>query len=477
MPGLVINTNVPSINGQRNLHKSTLALNKAMERLSSGLRINRAGDDAAGLAISENLRTRIRGLNQAVRNADDGISLIQTAEGAIDTYTEISQRIRQLAVQASSDVNSDDNRASIQLEINEQLDELDRIAKTMDFNGQPLFDGTFINKRIQVGAKAGETMEISVGDLRTDVIGGVAQVIGVALDGSTATGGMSDGDILVNNVAVPSSASPSARDKAIAINSVYYQTGVYARAEAAQTIATAAVGAGTLDLAVGDTLTINGYTLPREGTLVVAANDATGTLRRAINAVSHETGVAADIDATTGALVLTATNDEDFTYTMDTATTLGIVNLTGAAGVQETVFGRLRLYSDQAFTVADGTGTALTLIGITGSYGLDPTSVIETVDVTSFAKAQESLLKIDNALRQINDVRSGLGAITNRLENTVANMMISAENLSASDSRIRDADFAAETANMTRAQILQQSGVAVLAQANLTPQTALSLLK
>ncbi|HUT23087.1 MAG TPA: flagellin, partial [Sumerlaeia bacterium] len=123
MPGLVINTNVPSINGQRNLHKSTLALNKAMERLSSGLRINRAGDDAAGLAISENLRTRIRGLNQAVRNADDGISLIQTAEGAIDTYTEISQRIRQLAVQASSDVNSDDNRASIQLEINEQLDE------------------------------------------------------------------------------------------------------------------------------------------------------------------------------------------------------------------------------------------------------------------------------------------------------------------------------------------------------------------
>ncbi|HUT23749.1 MAG TPA: flagellin, partial [Sumerlaeia bacterium] len=320
-------------------------------------------------------------------------------------------------------------------------------------------------------------MEISVGDLRTDVIGGVAQVIGVALDGSTATGGMSDGDILVNNVAVPSSASPSARDKAIAINSVYYQTGVYARAEAAQTIATAAVGAGTLDLAVGDTLTINGYTLPREGTLVVAANDATGTLRRAINAVSHETGVAADIDATTGALVLTATNDEDFTYTMDTATTLGIVNLTGAAGVQETVFGRLRLYSDQAFTVADGTGTALTLIGITGSYGLDPTSVIETVDVTSFAKAQESLLKIDNALRQINDVRSGLGAITNRLENTVANMMISAENLSASDSRIRDADFAAETANMTRAQILQQSGVAVLAQANLTPQTALSLLK
>ncbi|MFP4379984.1 MAG: flagellin [Candidatus Sumerlaeia bacterium] len=471
MPAMVINTNIPSLNGQRNLYRSNRALNKSLERLSSGLRINRAGDDAAGLAISEGLRSQVRGLNQAVRNTNDGISLVQTAEGTIETYTQICQRVRELAIQAASDVNSDDNRASIQLEIEEQLKELDRIASTMDFNGQVLFDGTFENKRIQVGAKANQTLLMSVGDLRTHVVGGVAQTTGQRVDGNR----LDDGSIVINGVDIPASASEAARDKANAINEAYYDTRVFARVEAAQNVGTAAVAAGTLDLT--DSITINGVRVPKSGSLSVAANDSTGELRRAINSVSVDTGVQATLNSS-NQLVLTATDDSDFDVNVATAAADAVLQTGLAPATDVDIRGRVRLYSDNAFDVADGTGSASDLIGIAAdSYALDSNSVIQTLDVTSFEKAQETILKIDNALRQINDVRAGLGALTNRLENTTDNLMIVSENLSASDSRIRDADFAAETAHMTRAQILQQSGVSVLAQANLTPQAALNLLQ
>jgi len=469
MPAMVINTNIPSLNGQRNLYSSSKALAKSLERLSSGLRINRGGDDPAGLAISEGLRSQVRGLNQAVRNANDGISLIQTADGAIDTYTQILQRIRELAIQASSDVNSDDNRRSLQLEIDEQIKELDRIASTMDFNGLLLFDGTFVNKRIQVGAKSNQTLMVSVGDLRTSVIGGVAQTIGAAVDATQ----LSAGDISINGVSIGSSASASAGDKAAAINAAYYSTKVFAKVESAQIAATAAVTAGALNLT--DSLTINGIRIPREGTLTVTANDSTGALVRAINAVSADTNVTASLSST-NALVLTSTTDDVFTYNVSTAAAAAILHLPGAVATTLTVNGRIRLYSDQAIDVVGVTAAAK--IGIAaGSYGLDANSVVSTLNVTSFDTAQETIFKVDNALRQVNDVRAGLGAISNRLDNTVSNLMIVSENLSASDSRVRDADFAAETSSMTRAQILQQAGVAVLAQANLTPQAALNLLK
>ena len=477
MPGLVINTNVPSINGQRNLYKSSAALNKSLERLSSGLRINRAGDDAAGLAISENLRSQVRGLNQAVRNANDGISLIQTAEGSIDTYTEICQRIRELAIQASSDVNSDQNRASIQVEVDQQLDELNRIATTIDFNGAMLFDGSFIDKRIQVGSKSGQTLNISVGDLRTGVIGAVAQTIGTSVN-STA---LVNGGILVNGYQVPASASGTAIDKAAAIQSIYAQTGVSAVAQSTIVTGTAAIGGGTLNAT--DNLTINGVTFGSgTETIVVLANDSDGALRRAINAKSNVTGVIASVD-TSNQLVLTAADGRDIDVTLSTVgaapSAESITGLSGAAGagVLAKTGGRIKLTSDQAFIVADGAQDATTLAGIEGSAAIDYNLAVNRVDITTFDNAQDAIDIIDNALRQINDVRANLGAITNRLENTVSNLQIVAENLSASDSRIRDADFAAETANMTRAQILQQAGVAVLAQANVVPQAALTLLQ
>ena len=173
---LTVNSNIASINAQRNLGKSTLSLNKSLERLSSGLRINRSGDDAAGLAISEGLRSQIRGLNQAVRNANDGLSLIGTAESAMNTYTDILQRIRELAIQSANDTNSPQNRQAMNAETIQQLEELQRIATTVEFNGTSLLDGTFTSKQLQVGAQANQTISINMGDLRTSEIGQVAKV-------------------------------------------------------------------------------------------------------------------------------------------------------------------------------------------------------------------------------------------------------------------------------------------------------------
>jgi len=356
------------------------------------------------------------------------------------------------------------------LEIDQQVKELRRIAEVLNFNGQKLLDGTFFNKRIQVGASAGETLEISVGDLRPNVIGGVAQQIGVQVDGTALT----DGAIQINGVNVPSSADESASAKVAAINSIYADTKVWAKVEDSQVVGTAAIAAGTLDLAAGNTLEINGYVIPSQGAITVTANDGSGALRRAINAISDKTGVTASLD-TAGRLVLMSNEDQPFTYNMSTAAAQGVVNLAGAVATDQTVRGRVRLYSDATFTVTGA--TALAQIGMTGTIPYDVNSPVENVSIYTFAEAQEAINMMDNALRQVNDVRAALGAITNRLEGTVSNLQIAVENLSASDSRIRDADFAVETANMTRAQILQQSGIAVLSQANSSPQVALSLLQ
>lgn len=462
---LVINTNVPSINAQRNLVNSGRGLSKTLERLSSGLRINRAGDDAAGLAISENLRSQIRGFNQAVRNANDGISLIQTAEGAIDTYTQILQRIRELSIQASSDVNSDQNRASIQLEIDQQLSELHRIATTLDFNGAKLFDGTFVDRRIQVGAQKGQFLDISVGDLRTNRIGAVALATGLAVDAAAIAG---TGDVIINGINVPVSATGSAIDKAAAIQSIASSTGVQASVEAA--VVTGGAIAGGAPLNAANYITINGVQFgSATESINVSANDADGALRAAINAKSNVTGVVAALNAS-NQLVLTAADGS--TITIGVGGTGGAITglAAGATG------GKIKLTSDQAFSIG-GTDAAARIGIAPASFAIDYTTAINNVSVRTFSQAQATLDAVDNALRQINDVRANLGAITNRLENTVSNLMIVSENLSASDSRIRDADFAVETANLTRNQILQQSGVAVLAQANLTPQAALQLLQ
>lgn len=460
---LVVNTNVSSLNAQRSLTSSSRALSKSLERLSSGLRINHAGDDAAGMAISEGLQSQITGLNQAVRNANDGVSLIQTAEGALDTYTQILQRMRELAVQASSDVNSASNRASIQLEIDQQTQELNRIATTIDFNGSNLFDGTFTNKKIQVGAEKGQTIDISTGDLRTSIIGAVATITGSAVN-QTA---MNAGDVIINGFSIgDSGGSNTAIAKVAAIQAAFPQTHVSASVQAA--VATGiAVAGGTLDAA--NSITINGATFgTATNPLVVSAGDADGHLVTTINAQSNVTGVVASVVG--GNLILTAADGRNIVVTAAGA---------GAArsgAVAATTGGKVQLTSESAFSIAGATAAALTGVTV-GTYAVDYTTAINTISVTTFDSAQNTIVTVDNALDQINNIRARLGAVTNRLENTVSNLQIVSENLSASDSTIRDADFAAETANMTRANILQQSGVAVLAQANLSPQAAIQLLQ
>ncbi|HBF34929.1 TPA: flagellin [Candidatus Sumerlaeota bacterium] len=471
---MVINTNIASINGQRNVNTSSKALNKSLERLSSGLKINSASDDAAGLAISTGLQSQIKGVDQAASNCSDGISLISTADGSMDTYTSILQRLRELAVEASSDVMSADDRSDLDLEVQQQIKELNRIATTMDFNGAPLFDGSFVGKSIQAGYDAGQTVDISISDLRTKTIGGVAQCIGTYSDPTTA---LTDGGITINGVEIPASTSKDTGDKINAINSVYSETGVNAREESAQVVGITAVLNGSMDVST-NYIKINGYTIPASDTIAVADDDSTGTLRAAINEISDKTGVEATLNAS-NELVLTSTNSsEEFTvsYGGTGNTTSGILN-DGVTAVDTDVSigGRVRLYSDSPYTVA---GTEVGLIGATvGTYGIDDNSSIDNVDVLTYDHAQETIVMVDNALRQVTKSRAELGAISNRLDNTVSNLEIASENLTAANSQIVDADFASETANMTRAQILQQSGVAVLAQANASKQYVLQLLQ
>jgi flagellin len=386
---LSINTNVMSLTAQRNVSASQSSLATSMERLSSGMRINSAKDDAAGLAISERFTTQIRGMNQAVRNANDGISLSQTAEGALNEVTNNLQRIRELAVQSSNATNSQSDRDALQSEVDQLLSEINRVADNTSFNGVKLLDGSFTGAQFQVGANAGETITIaSLTDVNTGDLGEVTQNndAGLSVAASTITGfgtAISAGDVTINGVDIGaiSSASSSA--------------------------------------------------------------ERAGQLANAINEVSQQTGVGASYDSATGQLTL---NSEG------TVTVGG--NLNAGAG-DATIAG----FANGAI----GSGTT--------------TTGIDTLTVANFAGAQTAIKLMDNALETVNSGRADLGALQSRFESVVANLQTNSENLSASRSRIQDADFAAETANLSRGQILQQAGTAMLAQANAAPQNVLSLLR
>tara|TARA_R110002110_G_scaffold405241_1_gene624195 strand:+ start:28018 stop:29172 length:1155 start_codon:yes stop_codon:yes gene_type:complete len=381
----VINTNIASLNAQRNLNSSQSDLNTSLQRLSSGLRINSAKDDAAGLAISERFTTQIRGLNQAARNANDGISLAQTAEGALGEVTNNLQRIRELAVQSSNATNSASDRNALQTEVAQLLQEIDRVADQTQFNGVKLLDGSFTGALFQVGANAGETITVTATtDANTAALGSVSQNTSAGL--SVAASGI---------------------------------TG----------FATAIAAGG---------VTVNGTDIGAIAGAGSAAERA-GQLVNAINNVSQTTGVGASYDAATG---------------------------------------QLSLNSEAAITIAGSANDATEAGFANGSFATLTTATgIDTLTVGNFAGAQTAISLIDSALSTVNSARATLGAIQNRFESVVTNVQTSAENLSASRSRIMDADFAAETANLTRAQILQQAGTAMLAQANTVPQNVLSLLQ
>ncbi|MBK6787766.1 MAG: flagellin [Rubrivivax sp.] len=380
---LSINTNVISLTAQRNLGSTQSSLATSMQRLSSGLRVNSAKDDAAGLAISERMNAQVRGFAVAARNANDGISLAQTAEGALGKVGDMLQRIRELAVQSSNATNSQTDRDALNAEVTSLKDEIARVATQTSFNGTKLLDGTFSSQQFQVGTNAGETITVaSIANATLATLGGTTNIATTSVAASGLSGfatGIAAGGVVINGVDIGAiSAAGSAGERA-------------------------------------------------------------NQLVAAINNVSAQTNTSASYDAATGQISLRNNNAAiAITGTTNNATVAGFAN---------------------------GSTAAVATTGISG------------LDVSGFGGAQTALVQVDKALAQINTSRANLGALQSRFENVVSNIQIASENVAAARGRIVDADFAQETANFSRAQILQQAGTAMVAQANQLPQQVLQLLR
>jgi flagellin len=473
----VINTNTSSLNAQRNLNSSATGLATSLQRLSSGLRINSAKDDAAGLAISERMTSQIRGTNQAARNANDGISLAQTAEGDLTQIGNNLQRMRELAVQSANGTNTGTDRAALDKEVQQLSAEIDRVASASSFNGVKLLDGSLNNQKFQVGANAGETIAIDgVSSARTSSLGQFQGFnnsdLGAITNGTasalTITKGGSGGTIALGTV------KTDAKAIAAAINDSGL-TGLSATADVNQLSGTS--GAATTSTAGTVSFTLNNTVISVNASLDQATTQA-NTLAQ-INAQSSNTGVTAT-DTGSG-LKLTAADGRNISVgalTLGSAagTTAADLGLTGAVNTTQV--------STVKATYVDSPGSGITSLTIAGAglagsaktVGTTGTSVSATNVLTS-AGAQDAIKTLDAALASVNSSRANLGAVQNRFSSVVTSLQTTSENLSASRSRIQDTDFAAETANLTRGQILQQAGTAMLAQANSLPNGVLSLLR
>ena len=479
--GLFVNSNVASLNAQRNLNGASKSLSRSFQRLSSGLRINSAKDDAAGLGISDRMTSQVRGINQAIRNTGDGISLSQTAEGGLSESTAILQRVRELAVQSANDTNTDSDRESLQNEVDALVTELDRIAEKTTFNNKSVLNGSFIGAKFHIGANANDTVTVSIKDARASSLG--RQVRETSANDIQVEGGaqeLADNDVVLNGITIRATAASddtlsttlnnaSAIAKAAAINDATDFTGVSAQVEETIVVASGDITAVTLDST--NNLSINGSVISG---IRVEDNDASDTLVNAINAVADETGVVASLDED-NRLNLTADDGRNIEVTVSgNATRTG---LAAAAGTTVTG-GRITLTSEDQVVLDGNAIDKLGDIGGAGAtlFGVNAENSVSSIDITTRAGANTAIEISDVAIKQVSGIRSDLGAIQNRLESTVNNLAVSAENVTAARSRIRDADFARETADFSRNQILQQAGISVLAQANQQPQVALALL-
>lgn len=482
---LTINTNVASLNSQRNLSGSQSALSTSLERLSSGLRINSAKDDAAGLAISERMGGQIRGMDQARRNANDGVSMAQTAESALSSAGGILQRIRELAVQSSNSSNSASDRQALQSEVTQLTSELDRIAQTTEFNGSKLLDGTSGTLTFQVGANANQTISATGSNFRTSNYGN--NNVAVAQAATTTTSRAAVGSITVAGAlgaaTYVTGATDSAKTIAAGINQLTSQTGVKAEAKTEANLALGASGTYSINI-TSDNATATTVSF-RTGATVANADDYSEAIN-AINAASGKTGVTAQYDPDSlGGIKLTNASGADIkidnnagssTFTLatynstTTPPTKVAAGSTTAAGASVVANGTVTFDAEKSFAVTDTTSG----FALSGSSSL---KTVASLDITSFANSQKALKIVDSALQAINGQRAQFGALQSRFENTISNLQSSSENLSASRSRIQDTDFAAETAKMSRNQVLQQAGTAMLAQANQLPQQVLSLLR
>ena len=458
-----VNTNVSSLNAQRNLSQSGSDLATSMERLSSGMRINSAKDDAAGLQISNRLTSQVNGLAVAQRNANDGISMAQTAEGAMQESTSILQRMRELALQSANGSNSDSDRSALQKEVSALQTELTRIADTTSFGGQQLLDGDFGTKKFQIGSNANETISMTLGNVGADSIGsnevkGASAGYGVAADSTLAaslTANVAAGTLQAvgfsNTLTVGAAATTTTT--AEQINSAGW--GIEAEASVTTTLTSFDTSSGGV-LSIGD----NDFDL-------AAFNGDIDKLAEEMNKV----GIEATVDSTSS-LTFTAKNVDGAELA---AFATGTAQLGGgtAAGVQS-VTSQLKLTSGEDFVL---TGTNVDdILNLAATGGSSSLSAISDVKIGTQQGAQDALAAIDGAIAAIDSQRADLGALQNRFDHTISNLSNISENVSASRSRIQDTDFATETAEMTKNQILQQAGTSILSQANQLPQTALSLL-
>jgi flagellin len=500
-----INTNVASLTAQRNLGMSQTSLNTSIQRLSSGLRINSAKDDAAGLAISERFSSQIRGLNQAVRNANDGISLAQTAEGALKASGDILQRVRELAVQSANASNSASDRQALQAEVGQLVSELDRISQTTEFNGAKLLDGSFGTQQFQVGANANQTITAATANLRTNVYGnnqvsgnsasGADSVTGATPAAAFGTNGVAAGTIAINGALGSSTVgvviNETSKKTAESINLQTGKTGVTATARTQAQLAFGASGAYSLTLQ-SDNATAETVSFSITST---AGSDGLSSVVAAINDKSSKTGVVAALNEKGDGVVLTNSTGNNIAVGDTASANGGSVTVSklvgdGSGGVASVgtartlaadatvdnagVSGYITLDSDKSFSAVS---TATTALGAAGGTINSDLKKVSGLDITSFGKATEALKTVDSALSFINGQRANLGALQSRFETSISNLQVTSENLSASRSRILDADFAAETANLSRSQILQQAGTAMVAQANQLPQGVLALLR
>ncbi|MFT5836431.1 MAG: flagellin [Sulfurimonas sp.] len=577
--GFRINTNIAAMNAHRNAGQNNVSLDKSLQSLSSGLRINTAADDASGLAIANQLRAQSTGLGQAINNANDGIGVSQTADGALEEYENIVNTVRTKAIQAASDGQNSDSRSAIQNDIDKLLEEAQNIATTTSFNGQQLLDGTFQNKSFHIGAYKDETVGMSISSAQTNAIGShvnneaaktvnedpTRRVASVALDSSFSVNGVLTGVSSASAVAGDNTVAHSAGSawaKASAINSVETATGVHATAktdvvgvdvsagkltagdlvingidigsidvdvsDASNTLmnainrkseetgvvathdgakmaltsndgstikvttanqsqavtglgltgameTTGSTNVAATTLAAGD-LAINGVDI---GPVVVAANDGTNTLVGAINAKSAETGVTATND--NGKMVLSSAEAVSITTANNSEAATGLS--AGQAGTMVPVdgdqfnAGKITLTSPDDVMVKEGAtgtagfGTASETFIVSSGHAIDQS------DVTTREAANNTVLTMDNALKDLDKIRSNIGATQNQLESTVRNISVTQVNVAAAESQIRDVDFAAESANFAKHNILAQSGSYAMSQANAVQQNVMRLLQ
>ncbi|AAZ25158.1 flagellin [Colwellia psychrerythraea] len=509
-------TNTSSLNAQRNLTKSGAGLQQSMERLSSGMRINSAKDDAAGLQIANRLTSQINGLGVAQRNANDGISIAQTAEGAMQASTDILQRMRELALQSANGSNSDDDRAAMQKEVTALSSELTRISETTSFGGQQLLDGSFGSKNFQVGSNANETISFTltstaaadIGSDNSAVTGAISFTgFGGAIDATAGTAGLTGEslDVAVNGTTttVALTDDMSAADLATSLNSVSGLSGVTASTEALINITAMGDTADTVTLSIdGNDIgayTFDGGSTAQDETDLAAmintdANMVTAGITATVNANNEISIVKADgSELSIEVTDITSSTANVTSITIDAADSAGTNAATGtvtatanntsasvaAQFITGTVdFSAATVEGDTAsLTIGTTTGnTTVSAAASTLAIGASTFSSIEEVSLLTEDGSQSAISVIDGALAAIDSQRADLGAVQNRFGHTISNLANIQENVSASRSRIQDTDFATETAQMTKNQILQQAGTSILAQANQLPQAALSLI-